>query len=115
MALTPRQQTLIDALAGGPKTRAELVRHCGYEDNERGKNYVHVNVMRLARRGYRIHAIGRQGSHRGVLYVLLATTEPETDGVHCVRCGTALAADHRGAVTCSPCERALMALELAAS
>lgn len=113
--LTAGQQTLIDCLAAGPMTRRELMLACGYgQSDPAGRRYVSVNLVRLARRGYRVHSIGRPGSHRGVLYVLTGACDSAGAGFLCQRCGTALAADHRGAVTCSPCERALSELELAA-
>lgn len=115
--LTPRQQSIVDLLAQGPRTMRELVEACGYEPSDRaGHSYVSLTLRRLSRRGYSFHNFKPPGSHRGAYYVLMARPHPgrrlTTGPARCARCGALLASDHAGDTYCSPCQRLAVTEEL---
>lgn len=113
--ITPRQQVIIDLLAAGPRTLAELVDACGYEDGSRsGRSHVRMMITRLSRRGYEFVNVRPAGSHRGACYLMLSrpAADVRPDEKRCLRCGHRLASDHRQDDYCSPCQRRLVAMEL---
>lgn len=101
-----RIEAVRSRLERGPATVAQMVTAAGYAPGSAtGKAYVRIAVARLRRRGYVIVSQGSPGSHRGCVYVMIAT---------CPRCGGYLARDNWRGGLCSPCERAAVDAELAA-